>query len=149
MQNNDCSICKIHSNLELKNKYEIVATDHWLIRHHPEPYPLNGWLLLDSQRHIQDASKFTHDESLSWGVTVKKATDLVKEITKCDRVYLIAFGEGAPHLHLHLIPRFIHEDQTKAWAIADYYRNITYGNIKHVKANEVKASVEKARKIWT
>ena len=51
----------------------------------------------------------------------------MKKITQCDRVYIIAFGEGAQHLHLHLIPRFIANPNTKAWSVADHYRSVDSG----------------------
>jgi diadenosine tetraphosphate (Ap4A) HIT family hydrolase len=42
-------------------------------------------------------------------------------------VYAIAFGEGAPHLHLHLIPRQISDPHTAAWSVADHYRAVSAG----------------------
>ena len=48
---------------------------------------------------------------------------LVKHVSGCDRVYAIAFGEGARHLHLHLIPRCNGIPETEAWAVADLYRD--------------------------
>jgi diadenosine tetraphosphate (Ap4A) HIT family hydrolase len=49
---------------------------------------------------------------------------LVRTLTGCDRIYAIAFGEGARHLHLHLIPRFGNDPATSAWSIADHYRAV-------------------------
>jgi diadenosine tetraphosphate (Ap4A) HIT family hydrolase len=53
---------------------------------------------------------------------VRHASQLVQQITGCERVYAIAFGEGAPHLHLHLIPRHVSNPLTAAWSVADLYR---------------------------
>jgi diadenosine tetraphosphate (Ap4A) HIT family hydrolase len=39
----------------------------------------------------------------------------------------IAFGEGAPHLHLHLIPRFAADPTSTAWSVADLYRDVLAG----------------------
>ena len=55
------------------------------------------------------------------------ASALVRELTGCERVYAIAFGEGAPHLHLHLIPRFGADPHTAAWSVADHYRAVERG----------------------
>ena len=67
---------------------------------------------------------FTAAEASDWGCAVRDASDLVKQISGCERVYAIAFGEGAQHLHLHLhlIPRHLNEPASKAWAVADLYR---------------------------
>ena len=43
-------------------------------------------------------------------------------------MYAIAFGEGAQPLHLHLIPRHLNEPASKAWAVADLYRDMDRGD---------------------
>ena len=62
------------------------------------------------------------------GGAVQQASQLVRDLTVCDRVYAIAFGEGAQHLHLHLIPRFVADPQTTAWCVADFYRAVAHGD---------------------
>ena len=34
---------------------------------------------------------------------------------------------GAPHLHLHLIPRHVSDPLTAAWNVADHYRAVAGG----------------------
>ena len=103
MQN--CGVCDHHSSTSDQFNYEIVRTTHWVFRHHPAPAPLLGWLLLDSRRHLAGPIDFQPDEAASWGKAMQIGSGLVQRLTKCDRVYAIAFGEGAHHLHWHLIPR--------------------------------------------
>jgi diadenosine tetraphosphate (Ap4A) HIT family hydrolase len=55
------------------------------------------------------------------------ASRLVQQLTGCERVYAIAFGEGAPHLHLHLIPRHGADPASAAWCVADLYRAVAAG----------------------
>ena len=52
-------------------------------------------------------------EASDWGSAVRDASDLVKQITGCERVFAIAIGEVAQHLHLHLIPRHLNEPAPK------------------------------------
>jgi len=42
-------------------------------------------------------------------------------------VYVVMFGEGAPHLHAHLVPRDPSREGTSAWAVADWYRAVERG----------------------
>ena len=70
---------------------------------------------------------------------------MVKQLTQCDRVYAIAFGEGAQHLHLHLIPRLVTESSTKAWAGADHYRSVESNPHPPADPARVEALVLKAR----
>ena len=81
------------------------------------------------------------------GLAVRDASQLVQQITGCDRVYAIAFGEGASHLHLHLIPRFADDPATSAWLVADHYRAVQAGQREAAPATQVKELVELARRI--
>ena len=69
----------------------------------------------------------------------------MKQGSGCDRVYAIAFGEGARHLHLHLIPRFAGTPHTEAWAVADLYRDVQSGARPPSADAEVRAWIEDAR----
>jgi diadenosine tetraphosphate (Ap4A) HIT family hydrolase len=88
---------------------------------------LPGWLLLDARRHVGGPLAFTDPEAASWGAAVRHASQLVQHLSGCERVYAIAFGEGAPHLHLHLIPRSAADPATAAWSVADHYRAVAAG----------------------
>ena len=141
-----CGICHLHQHPPSRERYEISRTELWVLRHHPDPAPLPGWLLLDSLRHFGGPLAFEPPEAESWGLAVRDASQLVQMITGCDRVYAIAFGEGAPHLHLHLIPRFATDPATNAWLVADHYRAVQAGLRKSAPAEKVREMVELARK---
>lgn len=140
-----CGICQIHGAVSARDAYEIGRGALWVLRHHPDPSPLPGWLLLDSTRHLGGPADFTPGEAAAWGVAVQHASALVRRLTGCDRVYAIAFGEGAPHLHLHLIPRFAHNPDTTAWLVADFYRTVIAGERAAAEPERVTALVVQAR----
>ena len=60
-------------------------------------------------------------------------------------VYLIAFGEGARHLHLHLIPRFQEDQRSAAWSVADLYRDVEAGRQRLVQTENVQEFLVTAR----
>ena len=140
-----CGVCDLHGSAEARQSYEISRGPHWILRHHPDPAPLTGWLLLDARRHMAGPLQFTPEEASSWGAAVQQASRLMQELTGCDRVYAIAFGEGARHLHLHLIPRLGAEPATEAWRVADLYRAVALGTRPPVDPEMVRAMVERAR----
>ena len=142
-----CAICRLHQDPLSQERYEISRRELWLLRHHPDPAPLAGWLLLDSLRLCGGPLEFEPPEAQSWGGAVRDASRLVQQITGCDRVYAIAFGEGAPHLHLHLIPRFADDPATSAWSVADHYRAVQRGQNKAASAAQVQEMVALARRI--
>lgn len=143
----NCAICQLHADPAAREGYEIHRSELWVLRHHPDPAPLPGWLLLDSRRHCSGPLDFSEAEASEWGGAVCDASRLVKQITGCDRVYAIAFGEGAQHLHLHLIPRHLDEPATKAWAVADLYREMTSGNRAAADSAVVASLVERCRSL--
>ncbi|MGB5134200.1 MAG: diadenosine tetraphosphate hydrolase [Prochlorococcaceae cyanobacterium] len=140
-----CGICRLHDDAANVAAYEIARTDLWLLRHHPDPAPLAGWLLLDARRHLPGPLAFSDREALSWGPSVRHASQLVQRLTGCDRVYAIAFGEGAPHLHLHLIPRQGSDPRTAAWSVADLYRAVAEGKSQAADPQLVRELVARAR----
>lgn len=99
----------------------------WLLRHHPLPAPLPGWLLLDSVRHLGGPAEFNPAEAAAFGPMLQRASTLVRQLSGCERVYAIAFGEGARHLHVHLIPRHASDPDSESWKVADLYRAMTEG----------------------
>lgn len=140
-----CAICALHGDEAELAAHEVWRSDLWLLRHHPRPAPLPGWCLLDSRRHFGGPMDFAADEARQWGVVVQRASQLIREVTGCDRVYAIAFGEGARHLHLHLIPRSAEDPRTSAWKIADLYRDVEAGKVKAASTERVRDWLLRAR----
>jgi len=144
-----CGVCHHHSDPEQRRLYEIGRDARWLLRHHPDPAPLPGWLLLDALRHLGGPLEFTAQEAAEWGRVVQHGSQLVQQLSGCERVYAIAFGEGARHLHLHLIPRFAADPDTEAWRVADLYRAVAQGRAAAADPAAVAALVERGRPLWS
>ena len=143
----DCSICLVHGDPAATAALEIARNDLWVLRHHRNPAPMAGWLLLDARRHIGGPLGFNDREASGWGVAVRAASQLVQRLTGCERVYAIAFGEGARHLHLHLIPRFGADPASAAWAVADLYRAMERGERPAAEPAAVAALVAQGRQL--
>lgn len=94
----------------------------FLVIHHPEPSPLVGWLRLDAVDHVGGVADLSDDDAARFGVLHARIAACMKQALGVDRVYSIAFGESARHLHMHLVPRFAHRDDLAAWGLADGYR---------------------------
>jgi diadenosine tetraphosphate (Ap4A) HIT family hydrolase len=144
----DCGVCRLHGDPEARQRWEIGREGFWVLRHHPDPAPLAGWMLLDAVRHLGGPVDFTPAEAAAWGPAVQAASLLVRQLTGAERVYAIAFGEGARHLHLHLIPRHAEEEASEAWAVADLYRAVANGLRPAADPAAVEALVQQARVLW-
>jgi diadenosine tetraphosphate (Ap4A) HIT family hydrolase len=142
-----CAICQLHGDGARAGAWEIGRGSLWLLRHHPEPAPLAGWLLLDARRHLGGPLAFSDEEARAWGPAVRHASQLVQRLTGCERVYAIAFGEGAPHLHLHLIPRHAADPASAAWSVADLYRVVAAGERPPADPARVRQLVARGREL--
>ena len=58
---------------------------------------------------------------------------------------MILFGEGAQHVHAHLIPRDPLQSGTAAWEIADWYRAVDSGKRAAAPTHEVARAVQRVR----
>ena len=89
----NCAICQLHLDPQAQEQYEIQRSELWVLRHHSDPAPMPGWLLLDSLRQCSGPVDFTAAKASDWGSAVRDACDFVKQITGCEGAYAIAFGE--------------------------------------------------------
>ena len=145
-----CGICRLHDAIAAgaaETDLLIWRQGPWLLRHHPLPAPLPGWLLLDSARHLGGPADFRPDEATAFGPILQRASALVRQLSGCDRVYAIAFGEGARHLHVHLIPRHGDDPASESWKVADLYRAMTLGQRPPAQTAAVADLVRRARQL--
>jgi len=63
-----------------------------------------GFAYLEPKRHIRFVTELDGAEAASFGTTLARCTRTLKEITAAEVVYVYIFGDGVPHLHLHLAP---------------------------------------------
>ena len=139
-----CGVCRLHAGGTGAELW-IHRGGPWLLRHHPLPAPLPGWLVLDSLRHVGGPADFDPTECADLGPALHRASGLVRELTGCERVYAIAFGEGARHFHLHLIPRHGSDAATESWRVADLYRQVAAGERPAADAGLVAELVAQGR----
>lgn len=143
-----CGICRLHAAIAAggaEAELLIRRQGDWLLRHHPLPAPLPGWLLLDSVRHLGGPVDFAPGEAADFGPMLQRASALVRQLSGCERVYTIAFGEGARHLHVHLIPRHGADPDSESWKVADLYRAMTEGRRPPAEPQAVAELVRRAR----
>ncbi len=109
------------------------------------PAPLVGWLQLISRRHVQGPAHFDPSEAAEFGIALQEASAALERSSGALRVYAIAFGEGSPHLHVHLVPRYGDRPETAAWKVADWYRAVERGAIEAAMPERVASLNELVR----
>ena len=141
-----CGVCALHARV---GGPPLAAwTDGlWLVRHHQHPAPLAGWFLLDSVRCVRNAADFSDTEAAEFGAVLRRVTRAVREACGVPRTYTIMFGEGAPHLHAHIIPREPSDPASCAWSVADLYRDVERGVRAAATPDAVEAVVARVRSL--
>ena len=97
----ECSLCALATDADGVVYYD----DTWLVRSISSTPAVAGWLILQARRHVADPSELDATEAASFGPTVQRFAEALREITGALRVYIGSLNEGIPHFHCHLLPR--------------------------------------------
>ena len=63
-----------------------------------------GFSYLEPKRHIPHVTDLAGDEARTLGTVLALTMSAIQEATGAEVVYIYVFGEGIPHLHIHLAP---------------------------------------------
>ena len=145
MSHGECAVCAWEARPRPAAELVVAEAEQWIVRHHMHPAPLVGWLQLISRRHVQGPAGFHDREAAEFGLALRDVAKAVVGCTASLRAYAIAFGEGSPHLHVHIVPRYAERPETAAWKVADWYRDVERGAIPAANAERVEQVVIAAR----
>jgi diadenosine tetraphosphate (Ap4A) HIT family hydrolase len=65
-----------------------------------------GYLMVEPKRHVAGLGDLTDEEAADLGRVINDAARALKKSERAEHVYIVVLGDGAPHLHVHLIPRY-------------------------------------------
>jgi histidine triad (HIT) family protein len=65
-----------------------------------------GQLLVEPLRHAPGLADLTDAEARAVGWWCARASRALRDVPGAEHVYLAVLGDGVPHLHVHLLPRF-------------------------------------------
>lgn len=71
-----------------------------------DPTPLQGWLVLTSERHARAWYDLDPAELSSLGLVVARVMAAQRAVLQAEHVYAFAIGDVLHHFHLHLVPRY-------------------------------------------
>lgn len=70
------------------------------------PSPLQGWLVITSERHVRGLYDLNAQELQALGPLMGAVMNAQREALGAEHVYAFAIGDVLRHFHLHLVPRF-------------------------------------------
>lgn len=103
----DCIICQKHQN---PDNIVIHQTDHFIVAHYltskEAPTMYKGHVFIEPKRHILCYSQFNDAEAAELGTLIHKTGKALKEELKAEHIYMFSIMHLAPHLHIHMVPRY-------------------------------------------
>jgi diadenosine tetraphosphate (Ap4A) HIT family hydrolase len=78
----------------------------WVVHPIPQGNGVPGWLLVQSRRHVAGIQELDAAEAASLGPLLVRLQRVLIEVTGAERIYTASLNESAPHLHIHLAPRY-------------------------------------------
>lgn len=83
---------------------ELVYAGHVHAMRGPTAYA--GWLLVEPKRHAAGLADLTDEEAAAVGRLATRCARALKDGVGAEHVYAFVYGDGVPHLHVHLAPRY-------------------------------------------
>lgn len=105
-----CFICKKHSG-EVPTiggvifENELVSVSHIGIGGESEDVYL-GYLMAEGKRHARGLGDLTDEEAGAIFIAVNRMSQTLRKVLQAEHVYSYVRGDGMPHFHMHLIPRY-------------------------------------------
>ena len=104
-----CLFCTTYKDLA-STTGGIVYEDDLVYAHHyyyqDEGPSYLGHLLLKTKRHATGFADLTDAEAQAVGLSVTRLSKALQDCTGSEKVYVEAYYEVVPHLHLHLTARY-------------------------------------------
>ena len=63
-----------------------------------------GFAYLEPKRHVPHITDLDGEEATTFGPTLAQCCRALREASGAEFVYIYIFGDGIPHLHVHLAP---------------------------------------------
>lgn len=133
----DCFVCRKHRDRGPLLPGGAVAEDELvLVSHVVTPDVLGqdgttaylGHLFVEPRRHAAGLADLTDAEAASIGLWCSRASRALREVAGAEHVYAAVIGDGVPHLHVHLLPRFPGTPREYWWTRVDEWPKARRGN---------------------
>jgi diadenosine tetraphosphate (Ap4A) HIT family hydrolase len=99
----DCVMCRGAAADEELERIQVWEDGHWRLTV-ALAAEVPGFGYLEPKRHIRFVTELDGAEAETFGAVLAASTRALKEATGVEIVYVYIFGDGVPHLHLHLAP---------------------------------------------
>lgn len=103
MTTSDCPMCRGAAADEELERIEVWQDAHWRLTVSLSS-EVAGFAYLEPKRHIRYVTELDGPEAATFGPALARSTSALKEAAGAEVAYVYIFGDGVPHLHVHLAP---------------------------------------------
>ena len=146
----DCFVCRKHRDRgTLLPGGPVAADDLVLVSHVVTPDVLGrdgttaylGHLFVEPRRHAPGLADLSDAEAESIGRHAARASRALREVAGAEHVYAAVIGDGVPHLHVHLMPRYPGTPREYWWTRLDEWPQARRGGAAEIQAlvNQLRA----------
>jgi len=99
----DCLLCRRDAADAEFDRIQVWEDDLWRLTVSLAA-EVPGFAYLEPKRHVPYITDLDRTEAASFGPVLARCTRMLREATGAEVVYVYIFGDGIPHLHVHLAP---------------------------------------------
>ena len=91
-----------------------------------------GHLFVEPRRHVPGLAELTDTEARAVGWWCTQASRALRDVAGAEHVYSAVIGDGVPHLHVHLIPRYPGTPREFWWQRLDEWPGAKLGGEREI-----------------
>lgn len=84
--------------------YVILETEHFTVSQ-ANGYRIPGYVIVCSKSPCTSVAELTPEQGTELARCLANAEELIQQIIKPERIYILKFGEANPRVHFHVFPR--------------------------------------------
>ena len=145
MTTSECPMCRAAAADEELERVEVWQDSHWRLTVSLSS-EVAGFAYLEPKRHIRYITELDGPEAATFGPALARSTDALKDATGAEVVYVYIFGDGVPHLHVHIVPRR-RKDGLKGffWPRTKYQNETEMELVQQAIRNAIENDLKKSR----
>jgi histidine triad (HIT) family protein len=106
----ECLVCRKHRG-EITTPGGAVYQDDLIYISHAglfggEDEHFLGHLFVEPKRHVPELADLTDEEARAIGLYVSRVARALTHVLDVEHVYSFVFGDGVPHVHVHVLGRY-------------------------------------------
>jgi len=112
-----CPLCDIkNENIIYKDDFlRVILVDE-----------IPGFVRVIVNKHIKEFSELSDEEAIKLTIFIKKLEKGILEVLNPDKINIVSLGNMVPHLHIHIIPRYVNDPWWPGSTFCEKKRDFKY-----------------------